>query len=303
MSNKTIDTLVKDIYDVFLRPHKVSKENLEEFKENVGKALEEAIQNAGVPRIPTLRMSVIGKPDRQLWYELNTKDTSKVVEADDVDIYEPNPEKYIKFLFGDIIEHLLVFLTKEAGHTATHAQEELEIDGVLGHCDPVIDNVPVDIKSASKYAFNEKFKMGKLLRGDDPFGYVGQLSGYREKLLELYPNEIDAERVAWLVMNKETGEICLLIADAMDLINAEDRIEHLKNILPKEEPPQEKCYQPIPEGKSGNKVLNKTCYYCPFKEDCWKDSNGGRGLRAFKYSNGVKLFTHVETLPRVEEIL
>lgn len=295
MCSKKIDTLVSDIYDVFLKPHTISPENLEEFKENIGKALETAIANAGVPREPTLRMSVIGKPDRQLWYELNTRDTSKVAQAGDVDVYEPNPEKYLKFLFGDIIEHLLVFLTKEAGHKITHAQEELDINGVLGHTDGVIDRVPVDIKSASKYAFAHKFKLGKLLQGDDPFGYVGQLSGYREKLLEKYPKEIDEDRVAWLVMNKETGEIHLLIADQMELINAEDRIEHLKKVLSNNTPPKEKCFDEIVE-ESGNRILPKNCSWCPFKDSCWSN------IRKFKYTNGVKMFTHIEKLPRVEEV-
>jgi hypothetical protein len=299
---KKIDTLISDMYDVFLKPHTINEENLKEFGENMKAAVVKAIKAASEKRIPTLRMSVIGKPDRQLWYELKAKDSTVVAEVGDVDVYEPNPEKYIKFLFGDIIEQLLVFLVKEAGHTVSHGQEELEIDGVLGHCDPVIDGVPADIKSASKYAFYNKFKLGGLLRGDDPFGYVGQLSGYRERLLELYPDEIDPERVAWLAMNKETGEICLLVADAMDLINAEDRIKHIKSFLEQDTPPEQKCYEDEPDGSNGNRVLHASCTYCPFKSDCWKEANDGQGLRAFKYSNGIKYLTHVEKLPRVEEI-
>lgn len=301
MSNKKIDTLVEDIYDVFLKSHTINEENLKEFGENVKGVLRKNIKAASEKRNPYLRLSIIGKPDRQLWYELKTQDIAKVAEAGDVDVFEPNPEKYIKFLFGDIIEQLLIFLIKESGHTLSHVQEELKIDDVLGHCDVVIDGVPVDIKTASKYAFTQKFKFGGLLRGDDPFGYVGQLSAYREKLTELYPEEIDSERVAWLAMNKETGELCLLLADSLDLINAEDRIKHIKKFLEKDTPPEEKCYQDEPEGENGNRILSKTCVYCPFKQECWKNSNDGRGLRTFKYSNGDKYFTHIVKIPRVEE--
>ena len=111
--SKTIDTLVDDIYNVFLNAgHEVSENHLEELGENVKNVVVESIKKAGEKRTPQLRMSVIGKKDRQLWYELNTKDPEVVAEAGDVDVYEPNPEKFIKFLFGDIIEQLLIFLIK-----------------------------------------------------------------------------------------------------------------------------------------------------------------------------------------------
>jgi hypothetical protein len=48
--------------------------------------------------------------------------------------------------------------------------------------------------------------------------------------------------------------------------------------------------------------LGINCSYCPFKEDCWKDANGGMGLRKFIYYNGPVWLTHVEREPKVEEI-
>jgi hypothetical protein len=295
MTKKTIDTIVEDIYNVFLNPdHVIDPKNLEEFGESMKAAVSRAIGNASEIRVPTLRMSAIGKPDRQLYYELNTFDPDKATLL--------KPEKYMMFLYGDIVEQLLVFLSQEAGHVLTHDQEELEIGGVLGHCDPVIDGVVTDIKSASKYSYGTKFKSGGLLRGDDPFGYVAQLSGYREQLLEKYPEEIDPERVAWLAFSKETGEICLLIADTLDLINAEERIEYLKKMVVEPSPPPKKCYPDKAKGTSGNKVLAMGCNYCPFKEECWKGANQGKGLRKFKYANGIEYFTNVGKLPKVEEI-
>jgi len=303
---KDITTLIEDIHDVFRNPHIISEENIEELGENVKNAVRIAVESANEKRIPSLRMSNMGKPRRQLWFELNqgTKDTA--IEFGETDVFSPNPQTLMMFLFGDIIEQLLVFFTKEAGHTVSHPQEELVVNGVVGHNDPVIDGVPCDIKSASKWNFQKKFvKRGLLDKSDpaaDPYGYVGQLSGYREALLELYPDEIDPDRVAWLAFSKETAEMNLLVADSMELINASDKIDQVKEDLAKETPPVEKCYPDEPEGKSGNRVLNKQCNWCSFKDLCWADANDGAGLRTFQYSNGQKHFTQIGKLPSVPEV-
>jgi hypothetical protein len=75
-----------------------------------------------------------------------------------------------KFLYGDTLEVLLLFLAKESGHEVTHEQYEVEADGVKGHTDAVIDGVPVDCKSASPSAY-AKFENGQFVF-DDPFGYI-----------------------------------------------------------------------------------------------------------------------------------
>ena len=303
MTKKTIETLVEDIYAVFTKKHTIDEDNLNSLGEALKAAVRKAIVSANEKRIPTLRMSNIGKPDRQLWYEVNSHNPAEVTSFGDIDVFEPNPEKYLKFLFGDIIEQLLVFLIKESGHTITHAQEELEIDGILGHTDGAIDTVPSDIKSASSFQFSQKFKNKALLRpGNDPFGYVGQLSAYRDRLIAEYPEEIDKEKAAWLVMNKESGELCLLMADLFDLIDAPARVSHLKRVLNEKEPPVKKCYPDTAHGDGGNRILSKSCGYCPFKKKCWASSNQGHGLRAFKYSDGLKYFTHVSKTPRVDEV-
>lgn len=301
-TKKTLDSLVDDIYAVFTKKHTLSEDNLDSLGDAVKDAVRTSIESANERRVPTLRMSNIGKPDRQLWYELN-QPGSEVTEYGEVDLFEPNPEKYFKFLFGSIIEHLLVFFIKESGHTITHMQEEVEIDGVLGHTDGAIDGVAADIKSASNFQFHNKFRNRAFLRpGNDPFGYVGQISGYKDKLCEEYPDEISSEEAAWLVMNKESGELCLVRADNFDLIDAPARVKHLKRILAEPQPPAQKCYPDTAHGESGNRILSKSCGYCPFKKRCWQSSNGGHGLRAFKYSDGLKFFTNVASTLRVEEV-
>ena len=295
---KTIDTLVEDIYEIYASDsHEVNEKNIEEFGEAMKEILRASIENSKVERDNSnLRMSGIGTPDRKAWFEKNTAQDK---------VQKLQPSTYIKFLYGDIIEQLLVFFIKESGHTIEHMQEEVEIDGVLGHTDGVIDGVVSDIKTASGFQFRSKWVTGALLKNTpdaDPFGYKAQISAYRAKLLEKYPDKVDSEYVAWPVFNKETGEIYVLKADFNSLIDPYQRIEHLKKVVTSDTPPIAKCYPDKPDGKSGNRTLHNNCTYCKFKKDCWKDSNEGRGLRAFKYSNGTKYLTQIGSLPRVEEI-
>jgi hypothetical protein len=292
---KTIDTLVPDIYELFTGSHEASDELLDEFCENLKGLIKDKLKQACHDSEPMLRMSVIGQPDRKLYFDLHEeKTTENFAEV-------KNPEKFLKFLFGDMVEQLLIFLIKQSGHTVTHAQEELEHEGVIGHTDGAIDGVPSDIKTASGWAFRNKFATGKIIHGskeDDSFGYKEQLAIYRDKLLEKYPDEIDPDKAGWLVFNKETGEILWLDIDPLMLPDAESRIKHLKNVVTKDKPPEEKCYYPVPDGKSGNMKLHNICAkFCKHKHKCWEGK-----LRAFKYSDGVRYLTKVEKCPTVEEL-
>ena len=173
-------------------------------------------------------------------------------------------------------------------------QAELEVDGVKGHIDAIIDGVTVDVKSASPYAFT-KFKDGGLFN-NDPFGYVGQISGYASICTP-------EEGGAFLVADKVHGTLHVTRVDreTVQQWDTARRVEHLKEVLQLDEPPV-KCYMPEPEGKSGNMKLGVNCSYCAFKNDCWKDANDGQGLRKFIYYGGPVWLTHVEKEPRVEEV-
>jgi hypothetical protein len=127
-----------------------------------------------------------------------------------------------------------------------------------------------------------------LLEGDDPFGYVAQISGYAQGL--------GKDEAAFLAIDKSTGELALLPVDELEMIDASQRAKDVKELVQQEEPP-ERCYEDEPHGKSGNRTLKTGCHYCPFKFKCWADANGGEGLRAFEYSYGPKYFTQVEKVP------
>ncbi len=305
---KKIETLIEDIHKVFTEDHKVDPKNLETLGENLKRVIRTSLEEVRASREPTLRMSIIGKPDRQLWFEMNQekKEPLKAIELGDVDVFRGDPSVYLKFLFGDILEQLLLFLCVEAGHKVEHIQEPLELNGIKGTTDCTIDGIPFDVKSASTYSFKEKFMGAGLLRdseaSSDPFGYRGQLAAYREALLKEHKGKgIDPQRAGWLSIDKQHGTLNVLLADSMDLPNASKRIEHLKGVLSLKVPPEAKCYEDEPKGSKGNRVLARNCTYCPFKEVCWKDSNSGKGLKSFRYSDGLVYFTKVVVEPKVKE--
>ena len=155
-----------------------------------------------------------------------------------------------------------------------------------------IDGEVVDIKTASGYGF-KKFRDGTLGE-DDTFGYLAQLAGYEQAE--------GTNNGGFLALNKETGELALFQPDDLDKPNIPYRINEIKKTL-KEDNPPERCYDPVPEGKAGNMKLPRECFYCPHKIECYKDSNDGIGLRAFKYAKGTAYLTTVVTEPKVEEIL
>ena len=278
----SIDTLVPDILGLFgTEPHEADALNVSALGEQIAATVAARLNEA--PRPGTLRMSNLGKGDRQIWYEVKGG----------IDKEELGPETKIKFLFGDIWESIMLFLAKEAGHEVSHEQAEVEIDGVVGHMDAVIDGVVVDVKTASKFAF-QKFAKGTL-KEDDAFGYYEQLAAYSHAL-----GGVDG---AWLAVEKEQGKLALLPADKSEFesLDIPARVAHLKEVLDGTEPP-ERCYEPVEYGKSGNLALGVNCSYCPFKVGCWADANDGIGLRTFIYSKGPVHMTHVEKEPDVYEV-
>ena len=283
---KNIETLVEDIYNLFtLDPIDMDEEEVDKHIDTFGEMLKVHIKDFlyDKPRDRgNLRLSAIGKPDRQLWYDVN----KPLVDG------ELKPSTRIKFLYGYILEELLLLCASVAGHKVTDQQKEVSVEGVKGHQDSMIDDVLVDCKSASGPGF-DKFKYNRVAE-DDPFGYIAQISAYAEA------NGVD--RAAFLAINKSTGEICLSQVHKMEMINAKNRIQHLKGLVQKTNLP-DRCYSDVPDGKSGNYKLAVGCVYCGHKQECWSDANNGMGLRVFKYAKGSRYLTRVSKQPEVEEVI
>ena len=285
---KTIDTLVADIYSLFESSvPDMSDDEVDNIIDKFGDALKVHLKRfiyEEERRRDTLRLSAIGKPERQQWYSASPH--SKVKEH-----IEFQGKDKIKFLYGYILEELLLTLSSLAGHEVKDEQKEVSIEGVLGHQDAVIDNVLVDCKSSSGRGF-DKFK-NNYVSSDDPFGYIAQISSYAEA------NGLT--EAAFLAINKQTGEICLSKVHSMEMINATDRVKYIKDMVNQSNPPA-KCYSDVPDGKSGNRKLDVGCIYCDYKRDCWKDANDGQGLRVFDYATNPRYLTQVSKMPNVEEI-
>jgi hypothetical protein len=283
---KTVDTLVKDIYDLFsLDPIKMDEKEVDKHIDTFGEMLKVHIKAFMYEQPRTrgnLRLSAIGKPDRQLWYDVNSKK----------EIEDLAPSTRIKFLYGYILEELLLLCASIAGHKVTDQQKEVSVEGVLGHQDAMIDDILVDCKSASGFSF-KKFKDNKLLE-DDPFGYIGQISAYAQA------NGVN--EAAFLVIDKSSGEICLTPIHQMEMDNATNRVKHLKGMVVDDHVP-DRCYAPVPDGESGNLKLAIGCIYCNHKRECWSNANQGKGIRAFKYSRGLNFLVQVSKEPKVEEVM
>ena len=232
---------------------------------------------------PTLRLSALGTPcERKLWYSINDPDGREALPS----------SARLKFLYGDLLEQLLLSLAVAAGHDVQGEQDTLSVAGIKGHRDAVIDGITVDVKSASPFGY-KKFAQGGL-RDDDPFGYISQLSSYvyagRNSDVESHPT-----LGAFLVVDKVNGHICLDMYDFGPEIDTKvDDVEHIKDMVRGEMP--DRSFEPEPMGKAGNMKLPMQCSYCDRKWKCWDN------LRMFAYSHGPAYLTTVVDEPRVPEV-
>lgn len=236
----------------------VSDELIEEAGEHFKQALRKQFTE---PRKEfSLRMSNLGRPTCQLWFQKHYPDMA-----------EPKPYDFVmKMLMGDSIEVLSLFIMKLAGVNVEQAsgKVQMDLDGatIKGEYDVKIDGKIWDIKSASPYSFQNKFKDFDSMVKDDPFGYVSQGYGYAK-----------ADGVpfgGWIAVNKVTGEWSFVEAkeDPEIAKRVEKDMVVTKNIIASDKP-LERCFEDVEEtyrkNPTGNRHLNMTCTYCDFKFKCW----------------------------------
>ena len=278
-----IDTLIKDVYKTV-----EGRGGWDELHgSNLGSAITTVSnQRFSKPQEPRgyLSLSSVGTPcKRKLWYKINKPGEGEKLQSNTL----------LKFFYGDMIEELLLALVEASGHEVTGQQDKLNVHGIKGHRDAVIDGMTVDVKSCSTYAF-KKFKEGKL-RDDDPFGYISQLSSYvyAGKDDPLVTNKTHG---AFLALDKQNGHICLDVYDfTKDLKTKEKEMLSTKKMVEGKLP--EERIDPVPQSKtSPNTKLSMQCSYCDYKKLCWPS------MRTFLYSYGPEFLVHVETLPKVPEV-
>jgi hypothetical protein len=230
-------------------------------------------------------MSNIGtKCLRKLWYTKNAPELAEPIR----------PEVRLKFLIGDILEELILWLAGIAGHKVEGRQDELTLEGVTGHRDAVIDGSIADVKSASSRSF-AKFE-GGLRPEDDTFGYLHQLGGYQQA--SKGDHRVTSPVAAFIAVDKTLGKIH--VDEHEGLTERTDYPSLYKKVISavnQSEPPA-RAFEDEKDGESGNRKLGTVCSYCEFKEACWP------GLRTFAYSNGPRYLTVVKRQPaeHIQEI-
>jgi hypothetical protein len=160
----------------------------------------------------------------------------------------------------------------------------------------MIDGVLVDVKSASSYSY-KKFVEG-LDDTNDAFGYRYQLSSYFLGLVHSGLIAVDGD-MGFLAVDKQNGHIGYF---PTRFVSMAKRLGQVIPVVQNDKHPPARGFKLVPEGTSGNMKLCMECSYCPFKKNCWKDANGGYGLRTFLYSTGPVFLGTVMKTPKVPEI-
>ena len=205
-----------------------------------------------------LRMSNIGKPKCQLWFEKN----------DSKDKIPLPPHFLMNMILGDLVEAVFKGLLRAAGaEFKDNDNVTLKLpDGqeISGEYDMEMDGKIDDVKSASPNSYRNKFESFDSLQSDDSFGYIPQLVGYSKAA--------GKEVGGWWVVNKANGEFKYVSASEVDSEKVLQDIQETVNYIEKDEP-FERCFEAVPDTyrnkASGNLVLQNVCKWCSFKDKCW----------------------------------
>ena len=204
-----------------------------------------------------LRMSNIGRPTCQLWFEKNQPEKAL-----------PLPTTFVmNMMLGDIVEAVFKGLLTEAGVEYEDAEQvTLKVDddtSINGTYDIVIDGAVDDVKSASNWSYQNKFESFDKLAAHDSFGYVGQLAGYAKA---------SGKRAGgWWVVNKANGQFKYVPATGLDI---DKEMTNIKETVQKiNDNKFERCFDAVPETfrskPTGNTVLNDNCIFCAYRFTCW----------------------------------
>jgi hypothetical protein len=233
LSDEVIDQVTKDVRDALVR--QFSKRN-DTFR---------------------LRMSNIGRDYCQLWFDKNDPKSAIPFSTNFI----------INMMIGDIVEAVFKGLLVQSGVLFQNGEKVtwdlgagVSIDGTP---DLIMDGKVDDVKSASPWSYENKFKDYATLAEKDSFGYVAQLAGYAQAA--------KVEPGGWWVVNKATGQFKYVAAEGIDVNEA---AENTKAIAAKlAENKFERCYEAQEETyrkkPTGNAILGRECQWCSYRYKCW----------------------------------
>ena len=234
----------------------MSDVTIEQVAKDVAEALKKQFGSGKSRGDFRLRMSNVGRPACQLWYEKNKPEVAV-----------PFPTTFImNMMIGDIVEAVFKGILKEAGvkyEDSDNVTLNLDNSSIDGTYDIVIDGAVDDIKSASDWSYKYKFESFDKLKESDSFGYVGQLAGYAKAS--------GKKAGGWWVVNKATGDFKYVRAKWLDVDEEVQKIQDKANQI--QENVFERCFEPVPETfrkkTTGNMILNSGCKFCSYRFDCW----------------------------------
>lgn len=287
-----ITTLVSDINAMLVDPngYGIDKDNLANALSSAGTGTALALHKSLSGESKTRDKGVVyatevgTQCDRQLWYRYHAPSLGGGLSGSTI----------VKFTYGHIIEEVVLTLAKAAGHSVTDEQRSVTLTHpysdytIRGRMDAVIDGTIVDVKSTTSFGFKD-FAAGK---GGEKFGYKQQLGFYSHATNN--PNK------GFLYINRDMGHIGYV--DEKYVFEPNYHFERLNRVLSAVGPEEFPTLDAVPHNTDGSLKLGTTCSYCAFKKDCWKESNGGKGLRAFNYAGKPAFLVHIVKSPSVPEI-
>lgn len=235
----------------------MSEDTIKQVASEVADALQRQFGGGNKRDKFTLRMSNVGRPTCQLWFEKNQPEKAL-----------PRPTTFVmNMMLGDIVEAVFKGLLKEAGVKYDDSEKvSLKIDddtSINGTYDIAIDGAVDDVKSASPWSYTNKFESFQTLADHDSFGYVGQLAGYAKAT--------GKRAGGWWVINKGNGQFKYVPATGIDTEKEVSKIKDTAAVI--SENKFERCFEPVPETfnkkLTGNTVLNDDCKFCSYRFSCW----------------------------------
>jgi len=246
---KTINTVVGDVYSMM-----ESKEytgDLQKIADRVGKEVSDALVESFAERQKSdgLRMSGIGRCERSQWYSVHG------YKAEDI----PG-QVHLTFLQGHLLEAVLLGLVELSGHEVTGQQKKHTVEGVNGSQDCYIDGELVDVKTASAWSYDNKFKDDGIK--DDAFGYIKQLSGYGKT------EKRDTGYFLAFNKNKSTLKMCKQELEQ----DIDKHIIQLKDKMEMDTPPMRLANATTMNKKTGEERLCMNCSFCGHKDTCFNNA-------------------------------
>lgn len=275
-----IETLVFDIYEQLKKKDWVTDELRNDFEHSIGKRIQTQFKER--MGASSLRLSKMGPTcPKALWYSVHHPELAELMP----------PWAINKFSVGHMIEAWALTLSKASGHSVKGEQDELIVDGIIGHRDCVLDGHIVDIKSCSSRMF-KRFE-DRSIKENDGFGYLDQLDGYTVASVD-DPLVSNVNKAYILAVDKQLGHMCLYPHEVRHE-HIRNRISSHKKSVGSNTPPTCECGLRT-LGNSGNIALDIKASYSAYKHCCFPR------LRTFLYSDGPVYLTKVVRVPEVPEI-